>query len=312
MLDSLFLSNPDNEFHVHFLHPPSFHPVDRASLERFVVEHGGRISFWPIADDDVAGLPHDDHHPEGDVVPDLPARPAPRRRSGALPRCRHPFVVDDVTPLFDQPARRCLTSRPSPTCSSLEFANRVQTLGLPASQTYFNSGVLVLDLAAIRADHCTDRIVEYARSESLLWPDQDALNVVLGSRCILLHPRWNCMNSLYVFPEGSDAFATGQVDEACARPAIVHFEGPQFMKPWHYLSKHPYRSTYLAIVPPTPWPDVHIQGRTLRNRVLPTASDCHQVAGARPLLSGSPRHRTTRRPGIEPIVALSGRLRPSR
>jgi hypothetical protein len=47
------------------------------------------------------------------------------------------------------------------------------------------------------------------------------------------------------------------------------------MKPWHYLSKHPYRATYLTHRAATPWPDVAIQGRTLCNRVLrplPTAT----------------------------------------
>ncbi|HEY3832793.1 MAG TPA: glycosyltransferase family 8 protein [Acidimicrobiia bacterium] len=266
MLDSLFLSNPDSEFHIHFLHPPTFDRVDRDRLEQFVVARGGRISFWPIPDRDVAGLPTMAIIPKAMwyriFLPDL--LPHVDR---VLYLDADTLVVDDIGPLFTGPLDGAYVAAVANVLEP-EFADRAQRLGLPASQTYFNSGVLVLNLEAMRADRCTDHIVQYARSESLHWPDQDALNVVLGARCILLHPRWNCMNSLYLFAEARDVFADGEVDEACARPAIVHFEGPQFMKPWHYLSKHPYRSTYLTHRAATPWPDVAIQGRTLSNRML--------------------------------------------
>ena len=310
MLDSLFLSNPDIEFHLHFLHPPSFEPVDRDRLDRFVARavatsrSGRSPTMMSPASATMTIIPKAMWYRIflPDLLPDV---------DRVLYLDADTLVVDNVTALFDQPLDDAYVAAVANVLEP-EFADRPQKLGLPASQTYFNSGVLLLNLEAMRADRCTDRIVEYARSESLQWPDQDALNVVLGSRCILLHPRWNCMNSLYVFPEASDVFAAGQVDEACPRPAIVHFEGPQFMKPWHYLSKHPYRATYLAHRAATPWPDMHIQGRTLRNRVLrplPTATRllvldrCYQRA---------PRNRTTRRPGIEPIVAVTSRLKPWR
>jgi hypothetical protein len=58
------------------------------------------------------------------------------------------------------------------------------------------------------------------------------------------------------------------VREACRHPAIVHFEGPEIGKPWHYLSKHPFRAEYVAHRAQTPWPTAEMVGRTLPNRLL--------------------------------------------
>src|SRR5262249_6196486 len=124
------------------------------------------------------------------------------------------LVVDDLAPLFTHG----LDGRYVAAVANVlepQFADRPQKLGLPAGQPYFNSGVLLLNLAAMRADHCTERILHCARTEPLLWPDQDALNLVLGARSVMVHPRWNCMNSLYLFPQARDVFGAREVDEAC-------------------------------------------------------------------------------------------------
>jgi lipopolysaccharide biosynthesis glycosyltransferase len=143
--------------------------------------------------------------------------------------------------------------------------------------------VLLFNLDEMRDAGCTDAIVAYARDRVLRWPDQDALNVVLGGRCVALHPRWNCMNSLFMLPEASAVFGSAVVHAARAEPAIVHFEGPAVTKPWHYLSKHPYRRSYEGHREATPWPDVDVGGRTLVNRVLrplPAAATLSLLAGA--------------------------------
>ena len=73
-----------------------------------------------------------------------------------------------------------------------------------------------------------------ARDE-LEWPDQDALNVVLGARRFALHPRWNRMNSLLLFPSDADVFGAEPSREARERPGDPPLRGPGANKPWHYL-----------------------------------------------------------------------------
>ena len=142
-------------------------------------------------------------------------------------------------------------------------------LGLAGPERYFNSGVLLMNLELMRRDGCAAALRECAldRSGHLLWPDQDALNLVLGERRHALHPRWNLMNSIRSFPWSADLFAPGAVAEAIRDPAIIHFEGPRQNKPWHVLCDHPYRDAYLAHRRQTPWPRVRRDGVTPANMV---------------------------------------------
>ncbi|WP_423462115.1 glycosyltransferase [Promicromonospora sp. MS192] len=77
----------------------------------------------------------------------------------------------------------------------------------------FNAGILVLDLAVMRADRFTEEFVPYAERYGL--NDQDVLNAYAGSRYQPLGPRWN-------------AWPT---QEVVTEPGLIHWAGP--VKPWH-------------------------------------------------------------------------------
>jgi len=136
-------------------------------------------------------------------------------------------------------------------------SRRPQALGLPLDTRYFNSGVLLMDLHGLRREGISARLLDCARGRAreLLWPDQDALNIVLGGSRAPLHPRWNCQNSFFYWGERSaEVLGRTALDEALASPAIVHFEGPAWGKPWHFLNDHPYRDAWLAAQRASGWP----------------------------------------------------------
>lgn len=62
-----------------------------------------------------------------------------------------------------------------------------------ADRTYFNSGVLLLNNAKIRAEIPQERFFEAIRkyNDILKCPDQDILNMVLGKKCLILSGRYN-------------------------------------------------------------------------------------------------------------------------
>jgi lipopolysaccharide biosynthesis glycosyltransferase len=140
-------------------------------------------------------------------------------------------------------------------------------VGLDARE-YFNSGVLLLDLELMRRDGCMEAVREFAleNRDRLIWPDQDALNVVLGRRRLALHPRWNSMNSLDFYRERSEkVFGPQPLREARERPGIRHFEGPWINKPWHILCERANRELYAGHRRATPWPRYRRTGLTPAN-----------------------------------------------
>lgn len=132
---------------------------------------------------------------------------------------------------------------------------------------YFNSGVLLLNLDAMRASGATQRLLDHAREHAgdLVWPDQDALNVVLGPGHVALHPRWNAMNSVLAFENAVDVFGEDALAEARARPALRHFEGPTVNKPWHLLADPADAALYRQHRTATPWPRYVPAGLGARN-----------------------------------------------
>jgi lipopolysaccharide biosynthesis glycosyltransferase len=122
---------------------------------------------------------------------------------------------------------------------------RPGNLGLKARRDYFNSGVLLMNLAEMRRDGKTAELIELvaSRGSEFEWPDQDALNIGLGARRLRLHPSWNAMNAHW------QRWAHGQLSpvahwRAKRNPGLRHFEGPGANKPWHPDCREPLRELY--------------------------------------------------------------------
>jgi lipopolysaccharide biosynthesis glycosyltransferase len=147
----------------------------------------------------------------------------------------------------------------------------VARIGVRYRGGFFNSGVILFDLDRMRREGSSDQLVKFVRDhgEKLLWPDQDALNVVFNGRWHSLHPRWNAQNNLWTWRAWAiELFGAERVDEAVSDPAIRHFEGPNVAKPWHYLSPVPHRDVYLETLAQTPWADEPFEDRTISTRLI--------------------------------------------
>lgn len=271
MLVSVLRRHPNTQ--VHFLHGEELPQAELAPLVEMVEGLGGVWHSHYIPAEWVAGLPRMQRIPAimwyrvylAEILPDV---------DRILYMDCDTLLMDDLTSLW----RTDLSSAYLGAVNNVldnDMNSWPQELGLPADQHYFNSGVLLLNLQAMRADDMSRRIITYGRekADQLKWPDQDALNYLLGHRRVELDPRWNCQNSLYYYPHSRNFFDKKKLVAAIQQPGIVHFEGGQIVKPWHYLSKHPSRKYYFACRSQTPWPDVSITGKTPFNcllRLLPT------------------------------------------
>lgn len=283
MLRSVLDHSGVSDVHIHFFHDPA---LPRSVLDRLRALTGlthAQLEATAVAPELVKDL-----HATTDIT-----RPAWYR--SFLPNLRpqldrilyldcDTLVVDSLRPLWETPLAGLLVAAVRNVIEP-KLATRHHALGIPEDQPYFNSGVLLMNLELMRHENCTARIVQHARrhGSELIWADQDSLNYVLGARCHYLHPRWNCQNSLFFWPEARETFGAAVVDEAVQRPAILHFEGPGFAKPWHYLNRHPYRRKYWQHLRATPFPVPPQEGRTLQNMLTRYSAPLRKL---RPALLG--------------------------
>jgi hypothetical protein len=70
------------------------------------------------------------------------------------------------------------------------------------------------------------------------------------------------MNSIQAWDYAAEYFSEVELIEARRRPAIRHFEGPSFNKPWHLLCDLDSQREYRQHRKETPWPYVRRSGCT--------------------------------------------------
>lgn len=267
MLHSLFACGDSAAYHAHLLHGSDLLPAVRERLDGMVRRLGGRITFHRIEDGDVANL-----REMGRISRVMWYRVFLPR---LLPDVERVLYLDCDTIVMDDPAALWRLDFGSDWLAAVANVfepgaeRRIAALGLGDGR-YFNSGVLLMNLAAWREHRVGERIIKLARTQPqrLVWPDQDALNLVCAGRWQALHPRWNCQNSLFFFPHAPGVLGAATVAEAVSAPGILHFEGGELAKPWHYLCKHPLRNEYYRHLAQTPWPVTPPEGRTLTNMLL--------------------------------------------
>ena len=72
---------------------------------------------------------------------------------------------------------------------SVSQGEHIKRLGL---KSYFNSGVMLLNLQQMRIDNCASKLFEYKEQEkSAVFMDQDAFNMIFKDRVIYLEPKYN-------------------------------------------------------------------------------------------------------------------------
>lgn len=232
---SLLANGRFSDLRLHVLHGPDLTRRGRRRLERAAE---GQARFHAVADEQVAGLPVHGYFTPAMwyriLLPELLGEPR------VLYLDVDTLVLDGLDELWRTPLDGAYLGAVTNVFQA-DHRFHAGDLGIALSD-YFNSGVLLLDLAALRRDDCAARIRETALARAGLrgWPDQDALNLVLGPRRVALHPRYNAMNALFELPEADEVFGAADADQARQAPAIRHFEGPADNKPWGRNARVPH------------------------------------------------------------------------
>jgi lipopolysaccharide biosynthesis glycosyltransferase len=117
-------------------------------------------------------------------------------------------------------------------------------LGLPPYSPYFNAGVLLLDIDAIRKSGEFEKVIEYMiqhQRKVISW-DQGGLNAIFANNWGKIPSRYNWSTSLNRPALRRQHLAAQERDPNDA--AIVHFAGSGMCKPWHVNCLSPFREEY--------------------------------------------------------------------
>ena len=109
-------------------------------------------------------------------------------------------------------------------------AERFQALGCDPTR-YFNSGFLLMNLAQMRKDGVTEKLLEACRVPYLEFPDQDALNQVCQSHVLPLSPLYDSIRTFFIMKYKPDFVRqySEELWDAVQREGTIHYTGG---KPW--------------------------------------------------------------------------------
>lgn len=232
----------------------------RAKLDEVVERFGARLDFFTLADEAYADYPLEKFL----TAPAYYRLSIPELFDNDVNKVLYLdcdlIVRSDVQELWDAPLDSCALAAVE-NISNTTYKRS----GVPQS-SYFNSGVMLLNLAVWRDDNIAAQVRDVVtKPGSTTKNDQCALNIVLHDRWKRLPLKWNFQSGMYRPHHQLDKYAEKEVSEALREPAIIHYVG--WSKPWLYLCYHPLAHEYLQYRSQTKWADVPLEGDTLRNRV---------------------------------------------
>lgn len=159
--------------------------------------------------------------------------------------------------------------------SGKDWPRKQRELGFEPDDVYFNSGMLLVDVAAWRKNGYGSKIIEAVKKHNYQHHDQDALNVMFHKNWLPLPLQWNVIPpvwNLFLKILCKAKFRERAI-QARREMAILHYAGGY--KPWEYpetvsFNTHYYkyfRQTAFA-AEPMPQPNKKRRGRSLKRQLL--------------------------------------------
>ena len=128
-----------------------------------------------------------------------------------------------------------------------------ERLNYSSEFTYFNSGVLLINLDVWRSSHIGQASIEYAtkHAEALIFNDQDILNALLHDQKLLIPFRWTVQDGFLRRKRRIRPQAIPTLLAELRHPIIIHYTGHR--KPWLYLCLNPYKELFFKYQDMTTW-----------------------------------------------------------
>ncbi len=137
-------------------------------------------------------------------------------------------------------------------------------VGLDPTDMYFNSGMLLINLALWRMEKIGEKCMSFLdlHHGKVIHHDQGTLNGILKNKWCRLSLKYNVMTIHYFFSfnkikkyykDVSAFYSEKEITEAKTNPAIIHYTPSFTSHPWEKNCAHPLRNLYLEELKCTPW-----------------------------------------------------------
>lgn len=128
---------------------------------------------------------------------------------------------------------------------------------------YFNSGVMVINLAKWRREGATEKHLRVlrARQGKMVYVDQDVLNICWKDDLMYLPLNFNVTSPAYAFGAkflekrrfGAPYYTAPEIEDARRNPYVLHFIGYTMARPWKAACYHPKKQLFIDAANATPY-----------------------------------------------------------
>lgn len=136
---------------------------------------------------------------------------------------------------------------------------RVKTLGYNQLDSYFNSGVVLMNLEFLRGFNFSEKAFAFISSKGHLmkYVDQCVINAVCHGYFRELPVKWNMIVPFFMKLPPIVEEQRNNLEQYISNPFIIHYTTEY--KPWFKECKHPYKSEYWKYQKLSPWHNHPIQ-----------------------------------------------------
>lgn len=232
MLTSLFVNNQEDDIDV-WLAGDGLTADDLHSLDALCRQFWNRLHVVEVPQNAFKDAPVIRYYSRAMYYRLLAAQLLPESLDRVLYLDPDILVINSLRPLYDMDMGNALfaaATHEGLTGVSSQVA-RIR-LSTPDGEAYFNSGVLLMNLAGMRKEVVPDDVFRYAdqKLSSLILPDQDILNGMFWDRIRLIdESRWNYDARKYKSYLIASQY-TKDLDWVMQHTTILHYCGKS--KPW--------------------------------------------------------------------------------
>lgn len=244
MLKSLFCNNPGEVFEFFVLHT-DLTDEDCAGLLAFCALHGSSLKDVRVTDDAFSAAPVFRHYTKAMYYRLLAFRLLPNDIEKILYLDPDILALNRLRPLYDSDISDYLYAGAMHSAYGgiTKYVNQIR-LGNTEAEGYFNSGVLLMNLANQRKEIAEQEVFDYVKKYEnlLILPDQDAINALYGDKILPVDDtvyNYDVRHyALYNLISGGEK----DLDWVMRNTVFLHFCGKT--KPWHKLSMNKFTALY--------------------------------------------------------------------